>query len=60
MKHKVIVALILETTVLVILVQPIDDLGQLRRRMKDLTIFVLFLLWVGSYAKMVLPSKVEK
>jgi hypothetical protein len=59
-KHKVIVALILETTVLVILVQPIDDLGQLRRRMKDLTIFVLFLLWVGSYAKMVLPSKVEK
>ena len=60
MKHKVIVALILETTVLVILVQPIDDLGQPRRRMKDLTIFVLFLLWVGSYAKMVLPSKVEK
>ena len=60
MKHKVIAALILETTVLVILVQPIDDLGQLRRRMKDLTIFVLFLLWVGSYAKMVLPSKVEK
>lgn len=60
MKHKVIVELILETRVLVILVQPIDDLGQPRRRMKDLAIFVLFLLWAGSYEKRVLPSKGEK